>query len=364
MSHSPVRFKSPPPIRINQGTLGDERLSPNHERTYTLQTSISFGNDRQPNGHERQPSDWRDSSYTHNPPNTASGTGEFPRVQTIEFANTPQVPRGRTGARRQSAGVNSQNERERMRFRNFAMGSPGSDAGDTSVGGAGGASSQGHGGYARGRASSTGRHRMGSVSTAYFPRTATGRSYGTTRIGTSAQMPANLSGYGGFPMPHELAGRAIKKFLPQTLTLPRTLTGGSAGETRPVPYISFNAIVGRNSQFHDLSQEEQEELGGVEYRALTALLWIIAGYHFGIQLIAFIIIAPYSTLSKWAPVFSEQQHRFVPPAWFAAFQVASAYTNAGLSLVDQSMVPFQTAYPMIFPMFILVLAGNTAFPIL
>ncbi|KAG9124577.1 low affinity potassium transporter [Ceratobasidium sp. 392] len=165
-------------------------------------------------------------------------------------------------------------------------------------------------------------------------------------------------------MPHELAGRAIKKFLPESLTLPRTLTGGSGGgETKHVPYISFNAIVGRNSQFHDLSQEEQEELGGVEYRALTALLWIIAGYHFGTQLLAFVIIAPYSTMSKWAPVFSEQQHRFVPPAWFAAFQVVSAYTNAGLSLIDQSMVPFQTAYPMIFTLFILILAGNTAFPV-
>ncbi|KAG8745159.1 low affinity potassium transporter [Ceratobasidium sp. 414] len=204
--------------------------------------------------------------------------------------------------------------------------------------------------------------RMGSVSTAYFPRTATGRSYGTTRVGASAQVPSSRSGFGGYPMPHEIAGRAIKKIFPQSFTLPRTLTGGSSGgEARPVPYISFNAVVGRNSQFHDLSPEEQEELGGVEYRALTALLWIVAGYHFGIQLLAFVIIAPYSTMSKWAPVFREQQHRFVPPAWFAAFQVASAYTNAGLSLVDQSMVPFQTAYPIIFPLFVLILAGNTAY---
>lgn len=39
----------------------------------------------------------------------------------------------------------------------------------------------------------------------------------------------------------------------------------------------------------------------------------------------------------------------------------SAYTNAGMSLVDQSMVPFQRAYPMIFAMIFLILAGNTAF---
>jgi Trk-type K+ transport system membrane component len=29
--------------------------------------------------------------------------------------------------------------------------------------------------------------------------------------------------------------------------------------------------------------------------------------------------------------------------------------------VDQSMVPFQRAYPMIFAMIFLILAGNTAF---
>ncbi|KAG8732556.1 low affinity potassium transporter [Ceratobasidium sp. 423] len=205
---------------------------------------------------------------------------------------------------------------------------------------------------------------MGSVSTAYFPRTATGRSYATTRMSVPAQVPSNQSGYGGFPMPHELAGRVIKRFFPQTMTLTRTLTMGSGGaEPREVPYITFDAIVGRNSQFHDLSQEEQDELGGVEYRALGALLWIIAAYYFGIQLFAFVVFAPYSSMSKWAPVFREQQHRFVPPAWFSAFQVVSAFTNTGLSLIDQSMVPFQTAYPMIIILFFLILAGNTAFPI-
>lgn len=44
----------------------------------------------------------------------------------------------------------------------------------------------------------------------------------------------------------------------------------------PVSYVSFPPIVGRNSMFHLLTEEQLEELGGVEYRALTALLWIIA----------------------------------------------------------------------------------------
>ena len=44
---------------------------------------------------------------------------------------------------------------------------------------------------------------------------------------------------------------------------------------RPVSYISFEAVVGRNSAFHQLTHDQLEELGGVEYRGLTALLWIV-----------------------------------------------------------------------------------------
>lgn len=35
------------------------------------------------------------------------------------------------------------------------------------------------------------------------------------------------------------------------------------------------AVVGRNSHFHDLTKEEHDELGGVEYRALKVLFWIV-----------------------------------------------------------------------------------------
>ncbi|KDN34934.1 hypothetical protein RSAG8_12024, partial [Rhizoctonia solani AG-8 WAC10335] len=35
-------------------------------------------------------------------------------------------------------------------------------------------------------------------------------------------------------------------------------------------------------------------------------------YHIGIQLLGFVVFAPYSSMSKWTPVFSKQQHRLVP----------------------------------------------------
>lgn len=36
-----------------------------------------------------------------------------------------------------------------------------------------------------------------------------------------------------------------------------------------------SSVVGRNSHFHDLTKDEHDELGGVEYRALRILFWIV-----------------------------------------------------------------------------------------
>ena len=44
---------------------------------------------------------------------------------------------------------------------------------------------------------------------------------------------------------------------------------------RAVSYLSFDAVVGINSSFESLTKEQLEELGGVEFRALNALLWIV-----------------------------------------------------------------------------------------
>lgn len=80
--------------------------------------------------------------------------------------------------------------------------------------------------------------------------------------------------------------------LRRTVTIPTTtaLSGGELGRTaskpgapgeipegsKAVSYLSFDAIVGRNSAFRMLTNEQLEELGGVEYRGLNALLWLVA----------------------------------------------------------------------------------------
>ena len=67
-----------------------------------------------------------------------------------------------------------------------------------------------------------------------------------------------------------------------------------------------------------------------------------------LPLAAFVIIAPYIAAGgRYDHVFNDQP-RLVSIAWFSLWQAVSAFTNTGMSLVDQSMVPFQRAYVMIF----------------
>jgi hypothetical protein len=39
--------------------------------------------------------------------------------------------------------------------------------------------------------------------------------------------------------------------------------------------MTLVTVVGRNSNFQDLTKEEYDELGGVEYRSLSVLFWIV-----------------------------------------------------------------------------------------
>ncbi|BGP28598.1 hypothetical protein JCM10296v2_000334 [Rhodotorula toruloides] len=201
---------------------------------------------------------------------------------------------------------------------------------------------------------------------------------------TTVDQAAMHSGFGGFPNPIYAAASLAKSKIPalrsaveRTSTMPRTTTmlsthshGGTSsggvkhegtGNFKPVSYITFDAVVGRNSKFHGLTTAQQEELGGVEYRALTVLLRIVFAYWLGVQLLAVLLLAPWlSTSERWAPMTRESNAN---PTWFTFFQVWSAYSNLGMSLVDTSMIPFQRAYWLIIVQGFLILAGNTAFPV-
>jgi hypothetical protein len=71
--------------------------------------------------------------------------------------------------------------------------------------------------------------------------------------------------------------------------------GGSASAARTqsqkrefknlaLPNISSQATQSRNSQFHNLTAEDRQRLGGIEYRSLKLLLKIVIAYFVGLHL--------------------------------------------------------------------------------
>lgn len=135
--------------------------------------------------------------------------------------------------------------------------------------------------------------------------------------------------------------------------------GGLKGILRGTQkYFASKGFVSRNSSFHGLTPAERDELGGVEYRAVSFLSVIVPIYW-----LSFLILGIVG-MSAWL----EANHPEIPranglsPFWTGAFFAVSAFVNSGMSLLDANMTALQTnAYPLL-TMGMLILAGNTLYP--
>lgn len=116
---------------------------------------------------------------------------------------------------------------------------------------------------------------------------------------------------------------------------------------------------GRNSQFHGLTREERDRLGGVEYRSIELLSWIVPIYFILWQLLGCL------GLGAWMAYHARDitEANGINPWWNGAFNAVSAFNNSGMSLLDANMLPFQTSTYPVITMGLLILAGNTAYPI-
>ncbi|CAO1638639.1 unnamed protein product [Sympodiomycopsis kandeliae] len=278
------------------------------------------------------------------PPRPAANQDRMPRSQTIQYAEPPKIdPQDRIGA---------------------AFSQP-SDRG-----------------YTTGVFPKIPTGQFGQARQRTFDRTSTQYSAGYRGLPLSKTVTSSKErGFGGFPTPLEIAGKGIKKAFPRvqerfvrsttmqrsatiasTHSFPRTQTEGQ----RSAPYLTFDANVYGNSVFHSLTEAQRDELGGVEYRALDFLAKMVPTYWVSIQLFMVVLVAPYCAspaFDKYRPVFESQGNSAPNTTWFWFFQVASAYSNTGMSLIDSSMSMLADAYMLLIPMAFLILVGNTGFPI-
>ena len=76
----------------------------------------------------------------------------------------------------------------------------------------------------------------------------------------------------------------------------------------------------------------------------------------------FVVVAPYMSISRWRENFlPPNQHRVINSTWYSLFELIGAWGNTGMSLVDQNLVPFQQAYPLIIIVIIVAILGETGF---
>ncbi|KAI3281815.1 hypothetical protein DTO002I6_9652 [Penicillium roqueforti] len=126
------------------------------------------------------------------------------------------------------------------------------------------------------------------------------------------------------------------------------------------PYLSWNASVARNSNFIDLTEEQRDELGGIEYRALKTLTVVLVSYYIGFHIIGMVSVVGWiMTQDRWASVVREDG---VGRPWWGIFTSASAFNDLGFTLTPDSMISFQKAVFPLLLMAFLIIIGNTGFP--
>jgi len=130
----------------------------------------------------------------------------------------------------------------------------------------------------------------------------------------------------------------------------------------PMPYLSWQPTIGRNSQFVDLTEEQRDELGGIEYRSLKTLALVLIIYLFGYSLFGIVTIVPWIVHNN--PTYSALlRSEGINPVWWGFWTANSAFMDLGLTLTPDSMNSFNTAiFPLLIMSFLIIL-GNTGFPV-
>lgn len=130
-----------------------------------------------------------------------------------------------------------------------------------------------------------------------------------------------------------------------------------------MPYLSWDPTIGRNSAFVDLTEDQREELGGIEYRSLKLLSKILAAYFLGFTLFGIIGVMP------WI-MHSQHYGRDVVNAagtgrpWWAIYTSSSAFNDVGFTLTPDSMISFKSAkWPLVLFSYLIII-GNTGFPVM
>ena len=190
-------------------------------------------------------------------------------------------------------------------------------------------------------------------------RTEGGRSSTAVQTKVSRKMQRayyHQSGYGFFPTPWET--KAVRNFFGRLFA---QVSGGPKPEEHH--YLSFRPQLDRKGRLFGLDEHQRLELGGVEYRALQALLYILVGYQVFWLSLGALFIVPYAYRRSVIDVLHSSQPGDLNPGWWGFFNVVTEFSNGGLNLSNANLIPFQSFHYLLVISGALSLAGQTQFPI-
>lgn len=139
-------------------------------------------------------------------------------------------------------------------------------------------------------------------------------------------------------------------------------TAFSREKEEEIPYLSWTPTLGRNSAFPGLTEEQREELGGIEYRSLKTLALILTCYFWGFSIFGVACMLPWilNSGTYGSIVDNADQSR----VWWGFFTPHSAFMDLGFTLTSDSMNSFNTGiFPLLLMSFLIVI-GNTGFPVM
>lgn len=152
----------------------------------------------------------------------------------------------------------------------------------------------------------------------------------------------------------------LSAILPGPLRRAPTLRSAStAYDQKHAAKWTAEGWISRNSQFHDLTLEEREILGGKEYKCVVFLSFLVPFYFIMWNGLGALSIGAWVNNHAASVAYTNGQK----PWWTGSFNAVSAFGNSGMSLLDANMVAFQDSPFMLLSLGVFILAGNTAYPI-
>lgn len=158
------------------------------------------------------------------------------------------------------------------------------------------------------------------------------------------------------------SGRQFSPVSHTTRRRPATRDSGRQGNMEGFDFKTFvrenKKSIGRNGQFYDLTEEQREYLGGVEYRALKVLFVIVSVYFVLWQALGAIALGAWISVHGSSISAVNAQN----PWWSGIFLAISSFNSAGMTLLDAGIAAFENDAFVLTIVTILALAGSSVFP--